>query len=157
MKKNILKLAGIILAVSVLSGCNITIDPATDRDEKDEETTKETTSADEEETEGSEASEETSGSEETSVTTTAAESDADSNDDQGVGHLALEAALIYKFLVVTVYVTADHYPLGIWELVNIIIDIHSLLKLSLIQTETIPRCTIARKHLAVTSTSAADW
>ena len=81
MKKNILKLAGIILAVSVLSGCNITIDPAADRDEKDEETTKETTSADEEETEGSEASEETSGSEETSVTTTAAESDADSNDD----------------------------------------------------------------------------
>ena len=88
MKKNILKLAGIILAVSVLSGCNITIDPATDRDEKDEETTKETTSADEEETEGSEASEETSGSEETSVTTTAAESDSDSNDDQGAAGLA---------------------------------------------------------------------
>lgn len=88
MKKNILKLAGIILAVSVLSGCNITTDPAADRDEKDEETTKETTSADEEETEGSEASEETSGSEETSVTTTAAESDADSNDDQGAAGLA---------------------------------------------------------------------
>lgn len=88
MKKNILKFAGIILAASVLSGCNITIDPATDRDEKDEETTEETTTADEEETEGSESSAESSETEETTSATNAEEGNSDGSDAQGIAEQA---------------------------------------------------------------------
>ena len=51
--------------------------------------------------------------------------------NQGIRHLLGDTDLEYQLCVVTVYVTADYYSLGIWVFVYVYIVVHNFFRLSL--------------------------